>query len=86
MMLAIIVASYLGAGIVFLAVFQLATHRISQRLHDVSVDVMMKLATTGAGIVTQKLAVVITLLYAWIFWVAVLVGFLSDKSSKLEKK
>jgi hypothetical protein len=77
--------AYLVAGIIFLAVVQLATHRISQRLHDVSVDVMMKLATGGAGLVTQKIAVAITLIYAWVFWPVVMVGFISD-SVKLEKK
>ena len=80
-----ILLSYLGIGILFLVVFQLTTHRISQRLHDVSVDVMMRLATGGAGLVTQRLAVVITLIYAWLFWVAVLIGFISD-SVKSEKK
>jgi hypothetical protein len=81
----IILASYLGAGILFLALFQLITHRISQRLHDVSVDVMMKLATGGAGLVTQRIAIVITLTYAWVFWPAILIAFIRD-SGKPEKK
>jgi hypothetical protein len=85
MILLWIVLSYLAIGILFLAVFQLATHRISQRLHDVSTDVMMKLATNGAALVTQKIAVAITLIYAWVFWPAILVGFISE-TVKLEKK
>jgi hypothetical protein len=87
MVLWTISASYLGTGIVFLIVFQLTTHRISRRLHDVSVDVMMRLATGGAAIVTRKIAVGITLLYAWILWPAILVSYICDlRAEKLEKK
>jgi fucose permease len=85
MILLWILLSYLVIGIFFLAIFQLTTHRISQRLHDVSTDVMMKLATNGAALVTQKIAVIITLAYAWVFWPVVLIGFISD-SRKPEKK
>lgn len=83
----IVVASYLIAGIIFLIIFQLTTHRITQRLHDVSVDVMMKLAGTGAMAVTRKMAVGITLIYAWVAWVAVLIAFINDvRSEGAEKK
>lgn len=81
----IVLVSYLMLGILFLTIFQLTTHRIKQRLFDVSVDVMMKLASTGAGVVTQKLAVVITLIYAWVAWPAILLAYISD-SVRSEKK
>jgi hypothetical protein len=87
MIFGIIIASYLGSGIVFRIVFQLATRRISRRLHDVSVDVMMRLATGGAAIVTRKIAIGITLLYAWTLWPAILVAYINDlRTEKLEKK
>ena len=82
-----ILLAYLAAGILFLVAFQLTTHRISQRVHDVSVDVMMRLATSGAGLVTQRIAVIITLIYAWVFWPTILIAFVSDyRKGKPEKK
>ncbi len=87
MILWIIVASYLAVGAIFLIVFQLATHRIGKRLHDVSVDVMMRLATGGAAIVTQKIAIIITLIYAWVLWPSILVAYIRDSlAEKQEKK
>jgi hypothetical protein len=47
----------------------------------------MKLATGGAGLVTQRIAIVITLIYAWVFWPTILISFVSDyRKGKPEKK
>ena len=83
----IVTGSYLLAGAIFLTVFQLRTHRIGKRMQDVSLEVQTRIAVAGSVAVPPKAAIIITLLYAWIFWVAVLIGYISDsRKYRPEKK
>lgn len=77
---------YLGIGLLFLVVFQLTTHRIGKRLADVVADVQTRLMSAGGTMVSPKVAVVITLLYAWIAWVFVLFSYIMDEHDRKQEK
>lgn len=88
----LVIAVYLLAGLLFLMIFDLLTGRIRRKFKDAVADTQLNVANTSpvmghdmAMIIGRKTAFVIMVLATWAFWIAVLIGFISD-SRKQEKK
>jgi hypothetical protein len=77
MILAIIVIGYLGGGLIALAILDMATHRIQQRLKDASYQTQSTLAASGNPVGT-KAAFVVIILALWMLWPAALYGALES--------
>ncbi len=73
-----IIGAYFGAGLLVLAIFEIATRRISTRLSTASFEAHQKLLDSGnyVGITMAKAALIFAM---WIFWPALLYGAIKGK-------
>lgn len=69
---------YLLLGVIFLAIFDLATKRIRNKFTRATSETQSKLAASG-NYVGGRLASVLFLGAMWLFWPMVFVGALTDK-------
>ena len=92
----IVIGSYLGAGLLFLVVFELTTKRFRSNLKESTIEAQVKIANfsgtfnsiAGAagqmppGVVGRRTATIALLLTSWLFWPFVLAGYLRSKGEK----
>lgn len=92
MIVLIVIAVYLLAGLLFLGIFDLLTGKVRKKFGDAVTDTQLKIADAspvmGRGMATfigRKTAFVVTVLATWVFWVAVLYGFLESQWKERRK-
>jgi len=73
-----IIGIYLLTGIVALGLLDLFTGRIRRKLKSASYQAQAKLAASGS-LVGIKMAMILTLIALWIFWVVAIYGAISNK-------
>ncbi len=71
-------AIYLLLGIVFLILFDLKTKRIRSKLNRASMETQQILIQSG-NYVNTKVATYVFIVVMWLFWVAVVIGAMTDK-------
>jgi hypothetical protein len=80
-----IVGVYLFAGLVFLALVELTTHRITRKFNDVVTDNRIQSADIGVPVSTRT-AGIMTAVNLWVQWPLLAVSLLVNKSKKGEGK
>lgn len=68
-----ILAGYLAVGMIYLALFDLITKRLRNKVVFASQEAQSKLISSG-NFVGSKVAMLVMVFAVWIFWPAVLVG------------
>ncbi len=74
----IIAGIYFGVGLLSLIVLDLCTKRIRTRIKDASIEAAVKISDTG-NYVTEKMALILTLVALFIFWPAAIYGALTPR-------
>lgn len=69
----LVIGIYLLTGVVALTILDMLTHRIRTRLKGASYESQSKLADRGVA-VSQKAAMVLTVIALWLFWPAAIIG------------
>ena len=87
--LLIVIGAYMVSGPIVLFVFDVLTKRIRKRIADAVADTQIKLASAnpfmGRGMevfIGRKAATVVTILITWLFWPAVLYGYIESRFKK----
>jgi hypothetical protein len=86
-----VIGLYLVFGAVFLAVFELTTHRVTRKLDDSAYETQNIMGGAGVPLRTRSAKIVI-LVVTYLFWPAVIVGMFtkgkpsSDKGDDSGKK
>ncbi len=76
-----IIAGYIGVGVVALVLLEAITHRITKKLDTAALDTVDKLSASG-NIVTVKSANVLLLVAIFAFWPAMIYGALTKEKVK----
>ena len=77
----IVLVAYFGAGILVLALFDLATKRIRTKLQDATAETQIKMASANV-VLGHKTGMAVFLAVTWLFWPAVLVGAITKEKPK----
>ena len=78
----LIVTTYLLLGILFLVVFDIITHRLRDRLTQVTYDAQVATANSGSYVRHGAMKIIVVVIM-WVFWVGVLVNaLLPDKKER----
>jgi len=80
-----IVGIYLFLGLVFLALVELTTHRITRKFNDVVLDNRIQSADVGAP-VSARIAGIMTAVNLWVQWPLLAVSLLVNKTKKGDGK
>jgi len=83
-MVAITLLSYFLGGLVVLAIFDLTTKRIRDRLLDKAAEAYNLMAGQGTYM-GRKLSIVLFAILLWLFWPAVLLGSARSEASRENK-